>query len=209
VCYCDAGLKPYKRYDKESDQYILECVADACTPGNYDPGTNTCKCPDKKGGPGTWNSYINCPEDVITKFEQECPPVGSACTDPASCYHQCMPDPCNPYGYFNGQECVCDTSLKAVSKEDSTSPVGYICATPCNNSVGTPPCGDPPRGTCYINSKGLPQCKDCTTGWLQDPTGMCDQACNAPGSECTQDDQCCSHNCHYSWKTLSYWCEES
>ena len=200
-CFCDSslGLKSYKRKDPVTGQYIMECIHDFCKPGSYDNDTGTCACPPAIGtkGAGDWVSYVNCPEDVTDEFKPECQPVGQQCQDGGiGCDHQCFKDPCNPYGYYDKTlgECVCEAP-GSQQEESSSSIVNSLCVKPCGNPAD-PPCGkDPPRGTCYVNSKGFPQCENCNRamGWEQDPTGMCQTRCWPAGTDCsTSTLPCCS-----------------
>ena len=210
VCSCsNPGSRPFKKYDTVTGEYILECVSDFCNTengGHYDSNNNTCACDAKTGSKGNWKSFVNCPEDVIDEsgnggidFKGQCQPVGQSCDPGETCDHQCWKDPCNPLGYYDKTlgKCVCDAPL-SIEGQSTSSPVGSICLSPCDSEGPNSVCGGISgplvRGTCYINNAGEPKCNSCRSdnGFVQDPSGLCQQNCTTTGNNCdTTPYGCC------------------
>lgn len=134
------------------------CVKDTCSPGKT--VNNTCKCPEKKNKNGSdWISYIN--QDK-----------------------QCKQDPCNPHGYFDGTKCICNKG--SISFQDDTSPIGWICKSPCDK--GNNPCGN--RGTCIFDENGIATCTKCTYPNYQSKDKMCNNKVKPSGSKCENSFEC-------------------
>ncbi len=221
-CQCIPGYNAVNRVDSGTGKMIKECVKNSCYPGGTEtPVTpasgnlcgiasirNTCTC-DKiitnikaiskklKDCTGamedvtttTYKSWIRCPEDVRSEFGQQC--VVSP---------QCIPDPCNPLGYFDPDTCTCqcgpkgDKNSTAINVADLSNPVGNKCVDPCTSDSDTNPCitfvGDTKfiHGTkCYIDSTNLTShCTNCCTGYYQDSTDHCLNTCIPENKDCDQ-----------------------
>lgn len=166
VCKCPIE----KKYIQMEDRKL--CVVDSCFPGHTDTIRNTCQCPQPvKGKDGNWKSNI---------------PIKNSC----------LPDPCNPHGFYNGSTCVCDPG--SIPYQDELSPVGWVCKSPCDKRNN--PCGQ--RGRCYLNSEGEAKCKYCTYPNYQDATNMCANIVRHGNVECTANDQCETGGCSKTFAPL-------
>ena len=179
-CKCPSGLK---FLDRSSLQEKL-CVADSCTPGkSADDPLAGCECPPKvKTGEGEWVSYIRCPADVLDE---------KVCNNGNN---QCVPDPCNPSGYWDGGGCVCNGVFQSV--DDATSLTGKVCNDLCGTTGGK--CGN--RGTCNPLT-GYCKVYTCISAWQPDTAinNQINETCSKPrfsrGHPCKAGFQCLSGTC--------------
>lgn len=194
VCKCKPGLKYVDRSNPGEGVYIKSCVQDTCYPGNN--LGDKCDCsidgkPYHQNDDGSITSYIRCPDDIVkTK--------AVPCTKDAPL---CLPDPCNPGGYYDPEsgECKC-LGTGNVPKESETSPTGWVCQNPCDSLHN--PCGD--RGVCHVVKKDndyIAKCKDCQIPWHQDKNDLCGFHLRPLGQSCDHDWQCLIGACEkqYIW----------
>jgi hypothetical protein len=216
VCDCAPGYISINRTDSGTGKLIKACTKNPCYPlgsentppissGNIcgsNPGTSNCTCKkmitntkakSSKIGDCTgkmeeipaknYQSWIRCPEDVKSAF-------GEGCINTP----RCLPDPCNPLGYFDPETCLCkcDGTPTSINVSDEGNPVGNKCIDPCASDGKENPCitfvGDTKfiHGTkCYIDPTNLSShCTNCCTGYYQDSTDHCLNTCIPENKSC-------------------------
>jgi hypothetical protein len=161
VCRCG----PYQKYIERGETKL--CVDDECFPGETDPNNpGQCLCPDgKTDADGNNVSYV-------------------------SHNGQCIDDPCNPGGTFDGRTCVCNKP-QTVAKLDILSPLKWTCSSPCdwrNNPCGT-------KGTCKINKDGRAICTDCVFPNYQSKDNRCNNIVKPQYARCKSGLECESRIC--------------
>ena len=190
VCQCDTGLM-YKDYSN-GDVYRKECITDTCTPGiTVDISDNkSCTCPERTSvsytGYTGYVSYIACPNSSMRT---------GLCTDDSPL---CLPDPCNPHGYWDNENatCTCDQNNGWYPYTTENSIMNQICFQPCSDQNN--PCGVGPykRGDCiYDPANKIGTCTNCTDLWTQeskndDPYQTCKKRLSNIGENCDKDSDC-------------------
>ena len=144
------------------------CEIDGCFPGHTD-GEKGCICPRASKVKDGWSSTI-------------------------SFNGKCIPDPCNPSGYSEGGRCVCNKG--GIPYQDSLSPTGWICKTPCDPE--TNPCGK--RGRCTFDATGKVRCEDCRYPNYQSDDGLCNNIVKSGNVRCEHSYECETRACD---KTLA------
>lgn len=181
VCECKSG---YTYQDQSYGGVIVKsCVDNSCNPGQ--PTSSGCVCPTKIQYPDkTFSSWVRCPQDVEQSVAVRCEDLGSP---------QCLPDPCNPNGYWNGQSCVCNNPFTPFQVDVQESVVGWQCKNLCDNNG---PCGSGSerRGDCFVPQQAdQAQCNNCVKGWTNKDggTNTCNDMCIEDNGPCNIDDDCC------------------
>lgn len=206
-CACPPGQKSYKYFNENTQQLTMSCRVDFCKPdGNVCPdcgysdkeGACVCGTP-KQNSDGTWTSFIRCPDDMVpgNPAAVECGP-DKPCSNNKNCYKKCVPDPCNPYGYYDRESGTCKcTGKNHINTQYGPSPVGWICTSPCTGNIPCGGTGNNKRGDCYVDSDNKPKCKNClgNKGYSQDKNNRCEKRCLVSGQDCSGPVPCCSGNC--------------
>lgn len=180
-----------------------------CTPGErwknnqyWNPEAGVCDCP-------TGERYVTHKGLKLCKKDACFPGVTQdgicRCPSPIKYEHnqwdstvahdgKCIPDPCNPDGYFKNGRCMCNKG--SVTTQDKLSPVGWTCVSPCK--MVTNPCGS--RGTCVLNSRGDATCVRCKYPNYQSSDGLCNNIVKHGNVECEHSYECETRACD---KTLA------
>lgn len=135
------------------------CEEDDCFPGKVKAGGDGCDCPAPELINNEWKSTIN---------------IGN----------QCVPDPCNPSGHMQGGRCVCRPG--SIPYEDSLSPTGWICKSPCDPKDN--PCLS--KGKCIFDQEGHVKCTDCRYPNYQSDDGLCNNIVKHGNVQCENDSEC-------------------
>jgi hypothetical protein len=160
VCLCPKGLK---FVEGRNGQKL--CVNDNCFPGIEIANRCVCNQTRRQNENGEWISDV-----------------------PSASGQSCVPDPCNPNGYFENGRCICNP--KSVPKKDESVVGGWTCESPCGTTEKNNPCGN--RGKCVVdvNYPNNYRCFQCKYPNFQDENQLCLNIVKPSGSRCNHNSEC-------------------